>query len=182
MRGLRDAVSLEEAEFTHLTSVRVAKAGQIEEYFRTINNQLVVLSEDRTIISAMVQLSRGFRLLGETTVPQAYDDALEGFYTENFMPTLSENLVGSTPEYGAFKPTTQPGRYLQYHYMANKPEGADAAGQYSFSKAADGSDYSDFHDTYHKGLREFQQRFGFYDVFLIDFDTGDIVLHSRQRS
>ncbi len=167
--------SLEDAEFTHLTSVRVAKAGQIENYFRTMNDQLVVLSQDRTIISAMVQLSRGFRLLGETTVPQEYDDALEGFYTKNFIPNLSENLVGGAPEYGAFKPTTQAGRYLQYHYMANKAEDADAAGQYSFSKAADGSDYSEFHNKYHAGLRQFQQRFGFYDVFLIDFDTGDIV-------
>ncbi len=167
--------SLEEAEFTHLTSIRVAKASQIEGYFRTMNDQAVLLSKDRTIISAMVQLSRGFRLLGETAVSQEYDDALEGFYTEKFIPALAENLTNGAPEYGAFKPTTQPGRYLQYHYMAHKPEGANAGGQYSFSKADDGSDYSQFHDIYHGGFREFQQRYGFYDVLLIDFDTSDIV-------
>lgn len=48
--------SLQDAELTRLSSIRVAKARQIENYFKTINNQLVVLSEDRTMISAMVQL------------------------------------------------------------------------------------------------------------------------------
>ncbi|WP_418152372.1 hypothetical protein AB8615_10920 [Litorimonas sp. RW-G-Af-16] len=91
--------SLKKAEFTHLTGVRVAKARQIENYFDTMNDQVVLLSEDRTIISAMVQLSRGFRLLGLSTVPPEYDATLRDYYNENFIPKLSNNLMGGSVNY-----------------------------------------------------------------------------------
>ncbi|MEE9326985.1 MAG: adenylate/guanylate cyclase domain-containing protein [Cocleimonas sp.] len=42
-------------------------------------------------------------------------------------------------------------------------------------KSKDGSDYSKYHDIYHPGLHEFKERFGFYDIFLIDFNSGDVV-------
>ncbi|WP_418152371.1 adenylate/guanylate cyclase domain-containing protein [Litorimonas sp. RW-G-Af-16] len=64
---------------------------------------------------------------------------------------------------------------MQYHYLATRPADANVAGPYSYANAGDGSDYSAYHETYHAGLREFMQRFGYYDVFLIDFDSGDIV-------
>ncbi len=167
--------SLENAEFTHLTGIRTAKARQIEDYFKTINDQLVILSEDQTIILAMVQLSRGFRLLAQNAVPKAYEDSLETFYKDKFIPKLKENLAKGEPEYRVFRPTTQPGRYLQYHYIAQKPTDADAIAQSSSSQTGDDSEYGKFHQKYHLGLRKFQQRFGFYDTFLIDFDTGNIV-------
>ncbi len=167
--------SLEKAEFTHLTSIRVAKARQIENYFKTINNQLIVLSEDRTMISAMVKLSRGFRLLEEATIPKLYDDALKTFYQNQFIPKLEKNLAEGSPRYSAFEPKAQSAQYLQYHYVVNNKARTDDAEEHSFLKADDSSNYSKFHDRYHPGLHEFKERFGFYDIFLIDFNSGDIV-------
>ena len=177
--------SLENAEFTHLTGVRTAKARQIESYFTTINDQLVVLSEDQTIVSAAVQLGRGFRLLGETTVPKSYEDSIEAFYKRQFMPKLSEYLSGGSPEYRLFRPTTQAGHYLQYHYIAKKADKlenpTDLEEENGIPTDEDDSIYSNFHQKYHAGLRTFQPRFGFYDLFLIDFDTGDIVYSAAKE-
>ncbi|MEE9326984.1 MAG: hypothetical protein V3U71_06785 [Cocleimonas sp.] len=96
--------SLEQAEFTRLTSTRVAKARLLENYFKTVNNQLIALSEDRTMISAMVKLSRGFHLLESAIIPEAYDKTLKTFYQNDFIPKLTKNLPGDKPEYSLFKP------------------------------------------------------------------------------
>ena len=167
--------SLKEAEFTHLTSVRVAKSRQVEEYFQMMRDQLSLMSADKTVISAMVQISRGYRRLGEKAVPQNYDDAIKTYYTGHFLPKLAVNAAGGVPEFAAFKPTSQSGRYLQYHYLTDKPEATEATEQNGLADAGDGSEYSRFHADYHKGFRDFLIRFGYYDVFLIDFDTGEIV-------
>ena len=45
--------SLEQESFNKLTAVREMKAGQIEDYFQQIADQVRTLSEDRMIIEAM---------------------------------------------------------------------------------------------------------------------------------
>ena len=47
--------TLEEESFNKLTAVREMKASQIEDYFQTIENQIITFSEDRMIIDAMKQ-------------------------------------------------------------------------------------------------------------------------------
>ena len=39
----------------------------------------------------------------------------------------------------------------------------------------DGSQYGEWHSQYHPFLRDFQKRFGYYDLFLVDAETGRIV-------
>ena len=41
--------------------------------------------------------------------------------------------------------------------------------------AADGSAYSRLHAKYHPAIRSFLKKFGYYDIFLVDHETGDIV-------
>jgi methyl-accepting chemotaxis protein len=42
-------------------------------------------------------------------------------------------------------------------------------------EASDGSIYSKFHSKYHPVIRSYLQKFGFYDIFLVDPETGHIV-------
>jgi len=43
------------------------------------------------------------------------------------------------------------------------------------NKADDGSRYSDFHGVYHPVLRNYLNKFGYYDLFLVEPDSGHIV-------
>ncbi len=54
---------------------------------------------------------------------------------------------------------------LQQHYL-NKPDLIDAKDQ---------SDYSQVHAQYHPMFRQYQQTYGYYDVFLVEPHTGTIV-------
>ena len=40
------------------------------------------------------------------------------------------------------------------------------------NNAQDGSSYSAVHEKYHSIFRSYLQKFGYYDIFLIDDETG----------
>ena len=51
---------LERESFNKLTAVREMKAGQIEDYFKQITDQIITFSEDRMIIDAMQSFENAF--------------------------------------------------------------------------------------------------------------------------
>ena len=62
---------------------------------------------------------------------------------------------------------------LQYHYIKanNHPLGSKD----QLDTPGDASTYSKLHAKYHPGIRNYLKTFGYYDIFLVDIDTGDIV-------
>ena len=51
--------TLEQESFNKLTAVREMKAGQIEDYFQLIENQVVAMSQDLMVIEAMREFDNG---------------------------------------------------------------------------------------------------------------------------
>ena len=62
---------------------------------------------------------------------------------------------------------------LQDKYIVNSrfPLGE----KHKLDDAADGSEYSWLHKKYHPHIRQFQQEFGYYDIFLVSAKTGKVV-------
>lgn len=70
-------------------------------------------------------------------------------------------------------PTSKAAGFLQYQYIANNEHPTKNKEKLDF--AEDGSFYSKIHKKYHGQFKEYLQRFGYYDIFLIDTQKGDIV-------
>ncbi|MEO0836003.1 MAG: adenylate/guanylate cyclase domain-containing protein [Cyanobacteria bacterium J06642_3] len=62
---------------------------------------------------------------------------------------------------------------MQYHYLANNSHPVGQKDE--LERAEDNSKYSEIHQSYHYLFRNLIKRFGYYDLFLIDAETGDIV-------
>ena len=105
-------------------------------------------------------------------IPPAWKEALEKYYTEEFLPRLAQNIDGE-PIVGIYKPTERAAQYLQYHYIANNPKPVGEKDE--LMQANDNSEYSKIHALYHPPLRNLIKEFGYYDLFLIDPDTGHII-------
>jgi methyl-accepting chemotaxis protein len=62
---------------------------------------------------------------------------------------------------------------MQHQYIANNsyPIGE----KYLLDRSSDDSSYDDVHASYHPILSDFSKRFGFYDLFLVDAESGYIV-------
>lgn len=165
--------TLSQAVFNELIGVRAAKARELEAYFTVLRNQAAFLAEDQMVVSAMLGLNQGYQDLSKATVTPAMDLSLTAYYTDTFIPRLQKNLSAGVPDYHRFLPQSQTARYLQYHYIVANENKVGL--KQLLDDAGDGSTYSQFHQQYQPRLRDLVLRFGYYDLFLINIDTGDVV-------
>jgi len=163
---------LTERLFTQLTSVRASKAHQIEAYFSGLNNQIETFSENGMVVEAMTEFNREFKQLKQRQIPGAWDQAIETYYNQKFLPRLAKAVKGS-PIFETYRPNSPESRYLQYQYIANNPYEVGKKDELVVVK--DDSKYSQVHARYHGLFRNLIKRFGYYDLFLIDAESGDIV-------
>ncbi|MBE9042150.1 adenylate/guanylate cyclase domain-containing protein, partial [Oscillatoriales cyanobacterium LEGE 11467] len=158
--------------FERLTSVRASKGNQIESYMRILRNHVETLSEDRMVVSAMVDFNSAFKELQNEVISSETSQKVKNYYTQEFFPKLSENIEGEQV-FSNYRPTTQVGLYLQDLYLASNPSPVGEKDE--LTDAGDGREYSKAHQKYHPLFRNLIQKFGYYDLFLIDFETGEIV-------
>jgi len=164
---------LSERILSQLTSERASKAYQIEAYFTALSNQIETLCEDRMVVSAMREFDAEFEKLKGRRITPEETAGLEAYYTKEFLPRLAKNIKGD-PAYETYRPTSEEALYLQYHYIANNPE--EVGKKAKLEKAAsDASGYSQVHESYQELFHSLVTRLGYYDLFLIDPETGEIV-------
>jgi class 3 adenylate cyclase len=197
--------SLRQAAFNHLTSLRASKADQIESYFRALRGQVGTLGEDHTVGAAALRFREAFRGLRTAEVPRAWDARLERFYRDEFLPRLARNLEGEPVLEGYLPEGAAARLLQYRYIVANPnpvgekqrldapgdEAGAGAAGHERESGAAGdereaaaaggeagagaAGAYDRAHATYHPFFRKLAAQFGFYDLFLVDPETGDVV-------
>jgi methyl-accepting chemotaxis protein len=161
-----------------LTADRTSKAIQVERYFNTIHEQVKTFSEDLMVVDAMRELSDAFldaRKDANVNDEQLQDmrDRLRGFYALEFSKQYLAK-TGQTPDLDQLvSPLTDDAIFLQHQYIASN---SHPLGQKDgLVSADDQTEYSKLHAKYHPILRKYRETFGYYDIFLVDDETGNIV-------
>ncbi|MEM7758580.1 MAG: adenylate/guanylate cyclase domain-containing protein [Cyanobacteria bacterium P01_A01_bin.40] len=163
---------LTERIFSELTVVRTSKAYQIESYLNLFRKQIETLCENKMVVEAMREFDTEFDRLEQASITLDSQKKIESYYNQEFLPRLAKNIDG-TPVYETYSPTQPQSLYLQYHYIANNSHPVGQKDE--LERAEDNSKYSEIHESYHYLFRNLIKRFGYYDLFLIDAETGDIV-------
>ncbi len=171
--------ALKEQAFNHLVSIRETKKDQIEEYFSNIEKQVKVYSKDNMIINAMDEFKTAFKVIGrENEIDGAqinkFRQELKQYYTGDFSKEYRSQNNGRSPDTDKLiSHLDDESVLLQYLYIKSNDYVLGEKDKLDF--ASDESTYSNHHRYYHPIIREFQEQFGFYDVFLVDPDSGHIV-------
>ena len=165
-RGLTDAA------LRQLTGIRRSKAQQLEAQFATFRSHALTLSADRMIVSAMAEFRRAFRRIDGPDAPPDLAKELEDFYRKDYLGQLSTLMPLRSPEKD-YMPVGRAPYYMQSWYLVHNrfPRGE----RDKLDDAGDGSEYSRVHAQYHPSLRRTAKQFGYYDLLLIDNETGRIV-------
>ncbi len=157
---------LRDAAFDKLTALREVKAGSIENYFETIEGQIISMSENLMILEAMEAFPTAFDEVEGSASRQRVVDFLEGEY----LPRIPEQLRPA--DVSALLPQTPEGIELQDRYLAANENPVGSKDEL-LSAGIDG--YDELHERYHPVIRSFLQRFGYYDIFLIEPVEGRVV-------
>lgn len=164
--------ALSNSIFNQLTGLREAKEYQIESYFKNLRSQVQAMSQMPGLVEAMQGFKEDFQEIEQKVVSPSWNQQLKDYYQQEFLPRLAKNVKG-TPLLFSYMPKISAARYLQYHYIAGN---SNAVGKKSFLiDAKDGSAYSQLHSSIQPIYKDFIDKFGYYDMFLIDADTGNIV-------
>ena len=161
-----------------LIALRDIKKAQIENYFNTIQDQILTFSEDVAIIDAMKAFRSAFgEFRNELGIDSEKVDELRSklasYYTDKFADEYQSRNGQSIDARKLLTPLDDDSVALQYAYIRNNhhPLGS----KHELDAAEDESKYSGLHAKYHPMIRSFLDKFGYYDIFLVDLESGDIV-------
>ena len=161
-----------------LTSVRETKAYQIERYFQQVRAQIQTFSQGG-VNDAVKGFTQAYQKLEGQKIELDWHDKLKKYYDDDFLPKLAQNTEGKPLLY-SYLPQNAAARYLQYHYIADN---SNPIGEKEFlDDPNDGSEYSNIHKTVQPIYNNFISQLGYYDLFLIDAKTGNIIYTVKKEA
>ncbi|MFH1999091.1 MAG: cache domain-containing protein, partial [Planctomycetota bacterium] len=170
----RASSALGQQAFNQLTSIREAKGKQIESCFQQIHDQILTLSESHMISNYAANLKKAFWAIDQNISDSEYkrmEASVKNYYQSEYLSRLNKNLdrARSVSDYW---PADRESVILQYNYLSNNPN--PTGEKHNLNNANDGSEYSKLHTQNHPVIRNYLEKFGYYDIFLADPDTGNI--------
>ena len=163
--------SLTEAAERQLEVARTITAKRVEEYFGNLENQLRALSEDRMVTAALPAFRDGFAavLTDDAVGPDELATArrdLAGFYTGVFAPEHLRQSGREVAAAGLADSLGDTAAWLQTLYIQRNEQ--PLGSKHLLDSAGDRSAYARTHALYHPILRSFVEKFGLYDLFLVE--------------
>jgi methyl-accepting chemotaxis protein len=172
------STALEEQALNQLETVRTITSKSLSRFFTSLEDQLRVLTEDQMTITALQDFSGSMQRLAAEDMPAPSDldssrKQLLEFYEGDVAAAFRERGVEPPEARSLVDSLNDDAVILQGLYLAENRNPIGSKDR--LDSANDDSDYSRFHATYHPIFRSMQQKFGLYDLFLVDAESGDIV-------
>ena len=161
---------------TELNADVANRKAYIETYIKTISGQIETTGTNGSVQDAMARFSSTFNALGDELQNTGMSDdelksRIQRFYDREFLPTLKEN--GGSASSQQLIPRTDAGLMAQYEYIVDNSNPLGSKDNLETHSTTDG--YGQAHAKYHAWFRSFLHKFGYYDVFLIEPEQGNIV-------
>lgn len=175
----RSKNNLEKQAVERLQAIRDVKKIGIQNYFKVIEEQVLTYSDNVSIQEAMVAFSDAFKnVKKENNYTKAdifgFKQKLKKFYSNEFGKKYRE-ANGSDINTSRFISRLSDTEVIhQYHYIFSNKNELGTKDRLDYS-TLDKSEYSKVHAKYHPSIRHFLSSFKYYDIFLVDHKTGNIV-------
>jgi methyl-accepting chemotaxis protein len=178
---VRDAsvAGLHESAEAKLSAISLVKKAQISEYFENAQRQLTGMAQSPQTVSAVRSFTNGFRTFIEDRDLSGIDipedkTQLRGYYQSVFASEYTKNNPTKNPDIdGRFSQLGDEGIALQNSFIANNSN--PLGKKQILDNTPFNTKYDTAHKTNHPYFRAIVEQFGFYDIFLIDSESGDVV-------
>ena len=159
-----------------LVSLRDTKREQITAEINDRVRGLQVLAAQRTTVDGMRALKAGFATAAKDSgvAPAAANQAISEYNLKQFGPEYAKRNAGAAPDLSkAIASLDANGAALQSEFIANNPNPLGQKDKLNKPQAS--YPYAQAHAAYHPGFERAQKLFEFYDIFLIDTETDNVV-------
>lgn len=168
--------ALQQAARDKLTVQNEQTSDAVQRYLGFIESQIRAKSLDETIVNAAAEFIPAYNQYTQQrqTLTAGQESRLRNYYSNDFA-SLYRDRNNKTLENPVrlLSGLSENALALQYDFIA----GSDyAIGEKDgLTELNNGSSYSQLHARYHSNIRRFLQEFGYYDIFIADINSGDIV-------
>ena len=152
----------------NLSAIASLKSNAIENYLNQATQQLKSLSHQSALKQSFNAFSESFGLVAKQDTSQLSD-----FYHSKFAATYKEKSTQSINVDAIYEQLSEPARDLQTVYISNNhyPVGS----KHLLQSNKDGLPYDLAHQKFHPDLAQFVTDFGYYDLFLVDATSGNVI-------
>lgn len=172
--------NLTSQQLERLEVIRESKAKQITDYFELIHDQVVTFSEDRMVIDAMRSFTREFETyraragIDESRLTQMRRE-VAAYWRDEFGREYAKQNGGSSPQEIDRKIADMDADSiaLQHAYIVSNPN--PLGSKENLATGYESTPYDRTHGVVHPSIRSFLDHFHYYDIFLVDSRSGDIV-------
>lgn len=172
--------ALEYAEQQRLISTSELTKRHIETYFNTVDGQIRSFSQNRMVIDA----AKGFKLSHKvgfgTFMGNREEDlkrereAMTGYYRNNFSTEYKKRNGGKSIDVEKWISSLDDSTVEhQYRYIQENPN--PMGEKRKLADLGDGSVYNHQHKQYHASFRDYLETFGYYDIFIVEPESGRII-------
>lgn len=180
---LNSKTSLTNQTYAQLTAVRDIKMNALDSYLHSIENQLINLATNETVIESMDGFALNYPSFGGSEDGMDEGDSnevdqqrkqVQTYWQQEFAKEYTKQSA-QTPNIEEWtKQLSNQAIRFQFEFIANNPNplGQKNALNKLENKGLYG--YNKFHNSLHPWLNDYLQRFGFYDIFLVD-NSGNVV-------
>jgi methyl-accepting chemotaxis protein len=169
--------------YKQLVAVREAKQRHIESYIDGLVKSVQGIAQSRMAAEAMKNFLVTYKDISKENDPSSkelksniakYKESLQKYYTTDFVEKYASLNAGQPPDMAKYlAELSQHAMAMQYFYISSNQ---NPIGQKQKLVASnDLSKYANIHSQYHKSFETIQRKLDFYDIFLIDSKTGDVV-------
>ena len=169
--------TMQNTTFDRLQSEVSTRKAYVENYLEGVLNQSATMSLNPAVQLAMRQFGKSFPLLESEMKLSASEQSkaaykVRRFYEREFL-TEFEQPKKSKPTADQLLPKSTAGLLAQYLYIADND---NPIGEKDELVSVDvRTQYTRYHAKHHEMFRDYLDRFGYYDIFLVEPEHGTIV-------
>jgi len=175
--------ALEAQAENQMVALRKSTQKALESYFEIVQSQIVTSSDNRMIIDSLKSFPNAFRNYQASVEATGNAGAaklekmrqeLMAYYQGPFSEEYRKQNGGAEPDVTAWiHKLSDTTITLQHTFMAANPEPLGKKSE--MLSPEDGSLYAVMHKRFHPSLKEYQERFGYEDIFLVEGESGEVV-------
>ncbi len=149
-----------------------SKDKEISHYLENIKKQILTFSKTTHIIEASEKFIDSYNNI-QTKLTSPMKENLLNYYNNEFNVKY-KNEVGKLASIDALtSPLKEKDLLMQYAFISNNKNALGEKDKLDTTEIL--PNYSNVHKIYHPAIREYLAQFEYYDIFIIDVNTGRIV-------
>ena len=168
--------ALTKAAEEKLLSQAVNTKQAVTTYFDILESQIKIKSQDASIIEASDRITNAFsRYANERdTISSAQKSKLQRYYEDDFARLYEKrNGQALTDVKKLYTNLGSVAEALQFDFIASS---SYAIGEKDrLTRLANGTSYGDVHNEIHPDIRRFLKEYGYYDIFIVDAVSSNVV-------